>query len=144
MKKILIINGSNINMIGVREKTIYGSQTIADINDEIINYSKKLGIEVEIFQSNSEGSIIDKIHDMYNNCDGIILNLGAYTHYSYSIRDAIAAVKLPCIEVHLSNIYAREEFRAKSVILPVCIGQICGFGKESYILAIDAILKIIN
>ena len=138
-KKILVIHGPNLNMLGIREKGVYGSDTFDNINNRITKEGQELGFEIEVFQSNHEGGIIDKIHEAYNNKDGIIINPGAYTHYSYAIRDAIKAVELPVIEVHLSNIHAREEFRSKSVTAPVCVGQISGLGSNGYILALQAL-----
>lgn len=139
MKKVLVIHGPNLNLTGTREPGVYGRATLASINAEIVEHGAKLGLECLIFQSNHEGAIIDRIHQAMDDCSAIVLNAGAYTHYSYAIRDAIAAVRLPCVEVHLSNIDAREEFRHHSVIAPVCAGSIAGFGKNSYILALDAI-----
>ena len=117
--------------------------TLDQINEEIRELSEKLGLRCETFQSNSEGALVDKIQAAYDTFSGIIINAGAYTHYSYALRDAIAAVRLPCIEVHLSNTQAREEFRHHSVIAPVCLGIIAGFGKESYLLALQAISTVI-
>ncbi|NLC69396.1 MAG: type II 3-dehydroquinate dehydratase [Clostridiaceae bacterium] len=138
MKKILFINGPNLNLLGEREKGIYGSSTLEDINMLVCREAEKLDILVEFMQSNHEGDIIDKIHEARGRYHAIVINPGAFTHYSIAIRDAIKAVELPVIEVHLSNIYAREEFRSKSVIAPVCIGQISGFGVDSYVLALYA------
>lgn len=135
--KIQIIHGPNINLTGKRETDQYGSETLADINMQILAHAAKRGIECEIFQSNHEGEIIDRIHDTAESTEGIVLNAGAYTHYSYAIRDAIAAVPVPCIEVHFSNVHARGGFRDTSVIAPVCVGCIAGFGKHSYLLALD-------
>lgn len=139
--KIKIINGPNLNLLGQREKKIYGSKSIDDLKNELNRlFSKE---ELIFFQSNSEGEIIDAIHNSQKEkVDGIVINAGAYTHYSYSIRDAIAAVEIATIEVHLSNIFAREQFRNISVISDVCIGSISGLGFWSYILAIDYFLKI--
>lgn len=142
-KKVLVIHGPNLNLLGEREPGIYGGDTFNSINEEIINEAKVLGFECEIFQSNHEGGIIDKIHSARNDFSGIIINPGAYTHYSYAIRDAISAIKIPCIEVHISNIHSREEFRSKSVIAPVCKGQIAGFGKNSYMLALRALSEMV-
>ena len=138
--KILIINGPNLNMLGKREPEIYGSQTLEQINGQIADYAKKNNVEVEFFQSNHEGEIIDKIHAAPQNFGGIILNAGAYTHYSRAIGDAITCVKIPCVEVHMSNVYARDEFRHTSVLAKNCAGIICGFGAKSYILAIHALV----
>jgi len=139
MKKICVIHGPNINFTGIREKGVYGSLTFKEINDEIMKKAAELELEVEIFQSNYEGAIIDKIQECYLNKDGIVINPGAYTHYSYAIRDALASVDLPIVEIHMSNIHKREEFRHTSVTVPVCIGQICGFGWKGYLLALEAI-----
>ncbi len=143
MKKILVIHGPNLNLLGKREPGVYGRDSFNSINLEIMQKIKSIGIEGEIFQSNHEGEIIDKIHSAMDEFDGIIINAGAFTHYSIAIRDAIAAVCLPCIEVHLSNVYKREEFRHKSVIAAVCQGVIAGFGKISYLLAVDALKELI-
>ncbi|MGN0670130.1 MAG: type II 3-dehydroquinate dehydratase [Oscillospiraceae bacterium] len=137
--KILVINGPNLNLLGEREPNIYGDESLKAINDELYEVAQKLGHEISFFQSNSEGSIIDSIHAARLEYDGIVLNAGAYTHYSYAIHDAIAAIKIPVIEVHLSNISGRDEFRKTSVIAPVCAGSIAGFGKFSYMLAIQAL-----
>lgn len=137
--KIFVINGPNLDMLGKREPEIYGRDTLESINAELAEYCKTKGIEPEFFQSNSEGALIDFIHSARSNADGIVINAGAYTHYSIAIRDAIAAVELPCVEVHLSNVHRREEFRHRSVISAVCTGVICGFGKNVYRLAIDAL-----
>ncbi len=129
--KLLFINGVNLNMTGVREKDVYGAQTLEEINKEISAHFK--GDDCEFFQSDSEGELCAKIQSAH--CDGIILNAGAYTHYSYALRDAIAGTSVPVIEVHMSNVHAREPFRRVSVISEVCKGVVCGFGKNSYILA---------
>lgn len=143
MKRILVIHGPNLNLLGEREPGIYGSDTFDTINQEIIEKGEQMGLECEVFQSNHEGAIIDAIHDARMVYDGIIINAGAYTHYSYAIRDAISAIKIPVIEVHLSNIHARDEFRSKSVIAPVCAGQISGFGKNSYFTALYAFSEVL-
>ena len=144
-KKVLFLLGPNLNMVGLREKNIYGSETAESINRDVIEWAKKLDMELETFQSNSEGEIISKIHESLGKNDAIILNAGAYTHYSYAIRDAIACVpSVPVIEVHMSNIHSREEFRHTSVIAPVCRGQISGFGKYSYKLALCALKDIFD
>jgi len=135
-RKIMLINGPNLNMLGVRPPEIYGTDTLADVEKMVIDEGKTLGFEVECFQSNSEGALIDCIHSCYMRVDAIILNAGAYTHYSYAIRDAIETVMLPVAEVHLSDIHKREEFRHISVIEPVCAFQICGQGKVGYIEAL--------
>ena len=126
-------------MIGVREKGVYGDETAESINRQITEYAAALGYDCDVFQSNHEGDLIDRIHaakDVYN---GAVINAGALTHYSYALRDAIACVRIPFVEVHMSNIYAREEFRHKSVISEVCAGQIAGFGKNGYFLALGAL-----
>ena len=138
MKKICLIHGPNINFTGIREKGVYGTLTFDEINDEIRKKADELDFEVEIFQSNHEVEKIDKIQKCYGSKDGIIINPGAYTHYSYAIRDALASVDMPVIEVHMSNIHKREEFRHTSVTVPVCVGQMCGFGWRGYLLALDA------
>jgi len=137
--KILVINGPNLNMLGIREPEKYGTGSLSDIEKELYAYSFELGIDIETFQSNSEGEIIDKIQKAIGLFDGILINAGGYTHTSVAIRDAVSAVGLPCVEVHMTNIHAREEFRHKSLIAPVCIGQISGFGKESYKLGLKAL-----
>ena len=143
MKKALVILGPNLNMVGVREKGVYGTETAETINKDILSYAKENSFECEIYQSNHEGDIIDKIHSAFNKFDGVIINAGALTHYSYALRDAIACLSIPFIEVHMSNIHAREEFRHTSVIAPVCKGQICGFGKIGYLLAFNALKEMI-
>ena len=146
--KILIINGPNLNLTGERDKGHYGTETLDVINTRIAKKADELGAEVEFFQSNHEGAIIDRLHAARKNADGsidaIVMNAGAYTHYSYAIRDAISAIKLPVVEVHMSNIHAREAFRHESVITPVCVGQICGFGWYSYILGLYAAIDAVN
>ena len=142
--KILVINGANMNMLGRREPDIYGKEDYAALCARIYEHAQSRGVAVECFQSNHEGAIIDAIQEADTAFDGIVINPGAYTHYSYAIRDAIAAVRLPCVEVHMSNVHAREEFRHKSVIGPVCAGVIAGFGKHSYLLAVDAVKSIIG
>lgn len=140
MKKIALIHGPNLNFLGIRSPEIYGVDTYENINQEVLDEACKYELEMEIYQSNHEGDIIDYIQECYHSkVQGIIMNAGAYTHYSYAIRDAIASVNIPTIEVHLSNINSREAFREKSVIAPVCVGQICGFGKYSYILGLHAL-----
>jgi len=141
--KILVLNGPNLNLLGSREKNIYGEQSLEDIAKRMMQEAEMLGIDIDFIQSNHEGQLIDKIHEAKGKYSAIIINPGAYTHYSIAIRDAISAVQIPTIEIHLSNIYTREEFRQKSVIAPVCLGQICGFGGSSYIVALNAIKNIL-
>ena len=144
MKKILIMNGPNLNLLGEREPNIYAHETLNSINDMIDEKARSMGYEPVFFQSNSEGSLIDRLHESRMDCAGVILNAGAYTHYSYAIRDAITAIKIPVIEVHLSNVNGRDEFRKNSVIAPVCKGTIAGFGSFSYILALYALDNILG
>lgn len=143
MKKILFILGPNLNMVGIRDRHVYGTETAESINNDVMAKAAELGFELEIFQSNHEGDIVDKLHSAYGNTDGIMINAGALTHYSYALRDAIEAVQIPTIETHMSNIYAREEFRHKSVISAVCAGCIAGFGKRSYFLALHAFKEML-
>lgn len=138
--KIMLINGPNLNMLGVREKGIYGVKSYEDICNFVKEEAEKRGHEITLFQSNCEGEIIDELQKAYyEKYEGIIINPGAYTHYSYAIHDAIKGIDIPTVEVHLSNIHTREEFRHKSVTAPACIGQMCGFGENGYILAIHAL-----
>ena len=137
---VLVIHGPNINLIGKRETGVYGNVTFEEINNMIKAKARELDITVEIFQSNHEGAIIDKIHSAAETADALIINPGAYTHYSYAIRDAITAVDIKTVEVHLSNIHKREPFRSVSVTAPVCQGQISGFGAKSYILGLESLL----
>lgn len=140
--KIMVINGPNLNLTGMREPEVYGSKTYADLEAYIESYAEEKGAEAIVVQSNSEGEIIDYIHYCIGNCDGIIINPGAYTHYSYAIHDAVKSVEIPTVEVHISNIHNREEFRHRSVIVPACVGQICGLGFRSYTLAVDYLTEI--
>lgn len=140
--KILVINGPNLNFLGIREKGIYGTQDYEDLVKVLEEKAKIENHQIEVFQSNHEGYIVDKIQEAYHQkVEGIIINPGAFTHYSYAIRDAIASVEIPVIEVHISNIHKREEFRHKSVTAPVCQGQIAGLGLKGYSLAMDALSK---
>ena len=136
--KICVIHGPNLNLLGAREEDIYGKVKLADINKELKRRAKEKGHSLEVFQSNHEGEIVDKIGKGRGKLDLIIINPAAYTHTSVAIRDALLAVKIPAIEVHLSHIYRREEFRQKSLVAPACVGQICGFGANSYYLALEA------
>jgi 3-dehydroquinate dehydratase-2 len=141
--KILVINGPNLNFLGIREKGIYGSEDYDYLLGLIENKAKELGITMETFQSNCEGEIIDRLQKAYyDQVDGIIINPGAYTHYSYAIRDALSSLSVPKIEVHISNIHQREEFRHTSVTAPACSGQIAGLGLQGYLLAADAIVRM--
>jgi len=138
--KILLLNGPNLNMLGIREASIYGTDSLETIVKELKLYAAERDVELRDFQSNSEGALVDAIQDAYQWADGIVLNAGAYTHYSIALRDAIAAVKLPVVEVHLSNVHAREEFRHTSVIAPVCLGVCAGFGRWSYFAGLQGLL----
>ena len=142
--KILVINGVNLDMLGIREPEQYGSMTLKDLEKELYAYSFELGIDLEAFQSNHEGEIVEKIHSTKNNFDGIVINAGAYTHTSVAIRDALSAVEVPTVEVHITNIYKREEFRHHSYLAPVCIGQISGFGVNSYKLGLKAVVDYLS
>lgn len=142
--KILVINGVNMNMLGSRETEKYGTMTLKDLEKDLYAFSFELGIDIETFQSNFEGEIVEKIHSAKDNFDGIVINAGAYTHTSVAIRDAISAVDIPTVEVHMTNIYKREEFRHHSYLAPVCIGQISGFGADSYKLGLKAIKNFLK
>ncbi len=138
--KILLLNGPNLNMLGIREESIYGKDSLESIVKSLKTYAAERDVELLDFQSNSEGALVDAIQDAYKWANGIVLNAGAYTHYSFALRDAIAAVKLPTVEVHLSNVHARDEFRHKSVIAPVCLGVCAGFGRWSYFAGLQALI----
>ena len=142
--KILVINGVNMNMLGFRETEKYGTMTLKDLEKDLYAFSFELGIDLETYQSNIEGKIVEKIHSAKDGIDGIIINAGAYTHTSIAIRDAISAVNIPTVEVHMTNIYKREEFRHHSYLAPVCIGQISGFGANSYKLGLKAVIDYLN
>jgi len=144
VRTIAVIHGPNLNMLGTREPEVYGSTSIEQVNKNIKKHADKLNIEVEIFQSNHEGQIVDFIQNGYNKFQGIVINPGGLTHYSIVLRDALVSVKLPAIEVHISNIHQREEFRHKSVIAPVAVGQISGLGTDGYIYALSAIVNVIR
>lgn len=144
MNKYLVINGPNLNMLGVREPGIYGAESYETLCGMVKDKAEQLGVSVEFFQSNCEGEIINAIQEAYGKKDGIIINPGAYTHYSYAIHDAIKSVNIPVVEIHISNIHTREEFRHKSVTAPACVGQICGFGLYGYILALEAVDNAAN
>lgn len=142
--KILIIHGPNLNLLGKREVEVYGKVTLESINKELKSLAEKKGVELEFLQSNHEGEIVDAIGKSPSQFSGILINPAAYTHTSVAIRDAIAAISLPVVEVHLSNIYSREEFRHNSLIAPVAKGQISGFGERSYFLGLEALLGLIK
>ena len=142
--KVLVINGPNLNRLGLREPEIYGSKTLTDLEKDLLTIGEKVNCEVTCFQSNHEGDLIDAIHEANEQYHGIVINPGAFTHYSYAIRDAIASISLPVIEVHISNIHAREEFRHTSVTAPVTVGQIIGLGFKGYELALLALKERIG
>ena len=140
-KKVLLINGANLNMLGIREPEKYGAKSLADIEQAVIQKGRELGVEVNVYQSNIEGEIVEKIQQALGVYDGILINAGGYTHTSVVIRDAISAVKIPTIEVHMTNIHAREEFRHTSLLSGVCKAIVAGFGEGSYILALEGLVK---
>ena len=142
--KILVINGVNMNMLGIREPEKYGRMTLAELEDKIRGYAQTLNVEVDTYQSNIEGEIVEKIQQARGVYDGIVLNAAAYTHTSVAIRDAISAAELPVVEIHMTNIHSREDFRKKSLIAPVCIGQISGFGENSYILGLKGLVDCLS
>lgn len=141
---LLVLNGPNLNLLGTREPQVYGSVTLADIDSSLKLEAQKLQVELSCLQSNMEGKLVEAIHSARETSQGIIINAGAYTHTSVAIRDALSAVELPTVEVHLSNIYQREEFRHHSYIAPVAIGQISGFGADSYILGLHALVNYLK
>lgn len=141
MKKILLINGPNLNMLGVRDPAIYGTDTLASIEAEVVAYGAKRGAQVDCFQSNHEGELIDRLHAAHGVYDGIVYNPGAHTHYSYALHDAVECIDVPVVEIHVSDISKREEFRRTSVIAPACVAQIKGKGKAGYLEAVDVLLN---
>ncbi|WP_338442079.1 type II 3-dehydroquinate dehydratase [Synechococcus elongatus IITB4] len=141
MLKILVLHGPNLNLLGLREPTIYGQTSLAEINTDLVRLGQSLGVAVSTLQSNHEGALIDAIHAARGEQDGLVINAGAYTHTSVAIRDAIAGTKIPTVEVHLSNIHQREAFRHHSYLAAVVLGQICGFGPDSYQLGLRAIIN---
>ncbi|WP_109311496.1 type II 3-dehydroquinate dehydratase [Ruegeria sp. AU67] len=139
MHKVLILNGPNLNLLGTRQPEVYGRTTLKMVEETCVSHGASIGLDVSHLQSNHEGVLIDAIHAAKGNQDGIVLNAGAYTHTSVALMDAISSVELPVVEVHLSNIHAREPFRHKSYVAPVALGQICGFGLQSYVMALDGL-----
>jgi 3-dehydroquinate dehydratase-2 len=144
MQEILVLHGPNLNLLGLREPEVYGMLTLAEINLELENAGKELSVKLHTQQSNHEGELIDALHDARKWAVGVIINPGGYTHTSIALRDAISAINLPVVEVHISNVYAREEFRHVSIIAPVCVGKIVGFGWRSYLLALHALVDILE
>ncbi|MDR5693790.1 MAG: type II 3-dehydroquinate dehydratase [Armatimonadota bacterium] len=144
MARILVVHGPNLNLLGERQPEIYGRQTLEEINQSLLALAAAEGVEVEFFQSNHEGAIIDRLHQARNVVDAVVINPGALGHYSYALRDAIASLSIPVVEVHLSNLHAREEFRHRLVLSPVCRGQVMGFGPYSYLLGLRAAIHLIR
>jgi 3-dehydroquinate dehydratase-2 len=144
MFKLLLIHGPNLNLLGSREPGIYGTVGFEEINTRMKRFAEEHGAELRVFQSNSEGALVDVIQDARTWADGIVINPGAYAHYSIAIRDALAAVQLPTIEVHLSNVHAREEFRHRLMLTPVCVGMICGLGWRSYLYGVEALIALLQ
>ena len=142
MKKFLLMNGPNLNMLGVRDPAIYGTDTLASIEAEVVAYGAPHGVQIDCFQSNHEGALIDKLHEAHGVYDGIVYNPGAHTHYSYALHDAVECIDVPVVEIHISDISKREEFRRTSVIAPACVAQIKGKGKAGYLEAVDVLLAL--
>lgn len=143
-KKILLINGANLNMLGIREPEKYGAKSLKEIEATVISRGKELDVEIDVYQSNIEGEIVEKIQQALNNYDGILINAGGYTHTSVVIRDAISAVKIPTVEIHMTNIHSREEFRHTSLLSGVCQAIIAGFGEDSYLLGLEGLVNILK
>ena len=141
MRKVLLMNGPNLNMLGVRDPAIYGSDTLASIEEMVKDYGRARGVQVDCFQSNHEGALVDALQAAHGNYDGIVYNPGAHTHYSYALHDAVECIDVPVVEIHISDISKREEFRRTSVIAPACIAQVKGLGKEGYLRALDVLLQ---
>jgi 3-dehydroquinate dehydratase-2 len=144
MTRVLLLNGPNLNLLGVREPDVYGHETLEDIIGDLQSFARERDVELSDFQSNSEGELVTAIHEARTTVDGIVLNPGAFTHYSIAIRDAISGVGLPVIETHLSNVHAREPFRRESVLAPVCVGVVAGFGRDSYFVALEALVRYLG
>jgi 3-dehydroquinate dehydratase-2 len=142
--KILVLNGPNLNLLGLREPSIYGSTDIDKLVESLQQYGHQLGMQVDHYQANSEGALVDRLHSAFGQYNAVVFNPGAYAHYSYALRDAISAIQIPVLEVHISNIYKREPFRSISVIAPVCVGQISGLGLTGYKLALDFFHKTLD
>lgn len=141
MTKILVINGPNLNLLGEREPEVYGADTLTDIIDDLRSHASDLGVDLTHFQSNVEGELVTAVQEARHDVDGIILNAGAYTHYSTALRDAISAIDVPVVETHLSNVHSREAFRHESMLAPACLGVVTGFGRHSYFVALDALVR---
>jgi len=142
--KILVLNGPNLNLLGSRQPELYGAVSLKEIEESLKQLASKLGVELEFFQSNSEGELVDKIQSAFGSCQGILINAGAYTHTSIAIRDALLAVKIPFVEVHLSNIFSREQFRHHSYLSDIALGVVCGFGANSYLLGLEALVEYLK
>jgi len=142
--KILVLNGPNLNLLGARQPELYGAVSLKEIEESLKQLASKLGVELEFFQSNSEGELVDKIQSAFESCQGILINAGAYTHTSIAIRDALLAVKIPFVEVHLSNIFSREQFRHHSYLSDIALGVVCGFGANSYLLGLEALVEYLK
>lgn len=141
MTRYLLLNGPNLNMLGIREPDIYGADTLASIEEKVVAYGLEHGVDIDCFQSNHEGALIDKLHQAHTDYDGVIYNPGAHTHYSYALRDAVASIDTPVVEVHISDVDSREEFRKISVFDGVCFAKIKGHGRRGYLEAVDALLE---